>query len=81
MSVRRRFWIEAILAAVTAVMLILTLVVPDWIEVLTGVEPDGGDGGLEWVLALGFAVGSVVFSALARLEWGRREAEGAPNGR
>lgn len=34
---------------------------PDWIERLTGFEPDGGDGSLETFLVAAPAVGAVLF--------------------
>lgn len=44
----------------------LTASVPDWIEAVFGVEPDGGDGSLEWLLVLGFGLLAVVSGALPR---------------
>ena len=56
-SARIRFRLEALFAAVTFVLGVLTLVVPDWIEVVFGVDPDGGDGSLElWLVIVCFAV-------------------------
>ncbi|HEY4610876.1 MAG TPA: hypothetical protein VIH06_16780 [Ilumatobacteraceae bacterium] len=45
-----RFWIEAITASLGAALLALTLVSAEWFEELTGLEPDGGNGSLEWAL-------------------------------
>src|SRR6266540_4097970 len=47
---RTRFWTETALAAFTAVLCLLTLVWPAWIEAVSGVDPDGGNGALEWAL-------------------------------
>ena len=38
--------------------------VPEWIEEVTTLEPDGGGGELEWLLAAAFGVASVVFGVL-----------------
>jgi hypothetical protein len=43
---RRRLRIEVVLAVISAVLCVLTLVFPEWIEELTGLEPDAGSGAL-----------------------------------
>ena len=68
---RVRFWIEVILAIVTAALLLLTLISREWIEEVFGVEPDAGSGGLEWGIVIALAVATVAFSLLARAEWKR----------
>ena len=68
---RVRFWIEVILAAVTAALLLLTLISREWIEEVFGVEPDAGSGALEWAIVVALAVATVAFSLLARAEWKR----------
>ncbi len=69
---RTRFWTETALAAFTAVLCLLTLVWPAWIEAVSGVDPDGGNGALEWALVAVFAFASVTLGVLARAEWARR---------
>jgi hypothetical protein len=71
--VRRRLWMESALAAVTSIALIVTLVWPEWIEAVLGVDPDGGDGSLEWAVVTMLAVASVSLSLAARAEWQRTE--------
>lgn len=63
-----RFWIETGLAALTAFLLLLTLVWSEWIEFLFGVDPDGGDGSLEWAIVAALLVISVTFAVLARAD-------------
>lgn len=58
--------IEIILSAVLAVATILTAVWPDWIEGLTGWDPDGGDGRAEWLIVVVLAVITVVVTVVAR---------------
>jgi hypothetical protein len=73
---RRRFWVEVALATASAVTLLLVLLEPQWIEVLTGLDPDSGSGALEWLMAavtLAIALSSI---ALGRREW--IKAQGAP---
>ena len=47
-----RFWIETMAAMVGFALLLLTLVSHGWFELLTGYEPDGGNGAFEIVLPL-----------------------------
>lgn len=68
---RARYWIEFALAALSGIAFIATLISREWIEVIFGVDPDGGDGSLEWVIALVLLAASVIFAMLARAEWRR----------
>jgi len=71
MEVRARFWLEAILAALTTGLFILTLVSRDWIERIFPVEPDESSGALEWMIVAALFVVSVALIAAARTEWRR----------
>jgi len=71
---RLQFWIEVVLAAVTAALLLLTLISREWIEEVFGVEPDAGSGALEWGMVIALAVATVAFSLMARAEWKRDAA-------
>jgi hypothetical protein len=74
-GLRRRLRLEIVLAALSAVLCALTLVVPEWIEELTGGwEPDSGSGALEWIIAGGFLVAAVVSAVLARRDYRRLAA-------
>ncbi len=66
-----RFWIEAGGAFVCFVLTVLTLITREWIELLFGVDPDGGSGALEWGIVLATAALTVTFSLLARRDWRR----------
>lgn len=68
---RGRFWAETALASVTAVLLLLTLVTREWIELVLGVDPDGGDGTLEWTVVGILAIACAASVAAARAEWRR----------
>ena len=74
---RRRFWIETAAAVISLVLLVVTLVTEEWIEVVFGVSPDGGSGDLEWLVTAGFLVVTVTSLALARLEWRRAVSDAA----
>jgi hypothetical protein len=65
------FWIEIGLSGAAAVLAIVTLISREWIELLTGWDPDHGSGALEWSLALGLAVIALILAALARFEYRR----------
>jgi hypothetical protein len=57
---------DGLLAAFCLLALVVTAVWPDWIEQVTGREPDNGSGALEW-LFLGVAgVLFLVFAVRAR---------------
>ena len=74
-DLRNRFWMECTLACVSGILLVLTLFWHNWIEVLFGVEPDGGDGSLEWALVVVLIGVTVAFSVLARTEWRRARTQ------
>jgi hypothetical protein len=69
-----RFWVEAGLAALAACLFVLTLITREWIEAITGWDPDGGSGSLEWGLVIVLLVAALLFGGLARAEWKRRPA-------
>jgi hypothetical protein len=66
---RSRLRVDVVLASLSAFLLGLTLVVPDWIEVVFRVDPDAGSGELEWLIAGAFALGTVGFGLAAHREW------------
>jgi hypothetical protein len=72
---RRRLRIEVVLAVISAALCVLTLVLPEWIEGLTGLEPDAGSGALEWIIAGVFLVAAVVSTVLARRDYKRLAAD------
>jgi hypothetical protein len=69
---RKRFYMEAALAAATFVLTVVTLINQEWIEAVFGVDPDHGNGSLEWIMVGVLAVATVVFGLLAFSE--RRRA-------
>ncbi len=75
---RTRVWIEGALALATGVLAIVTLVTAEWIEWLTGTDPDGGSGALEWGLVLVLAVGSIACGLAARRDHRRSSALTTP---
>jgi hypothetical protein len=76
-SVSRRVRAEFGLTAVLAMMTVLTAAWPDWIEGLTGFDPDHGNGWAEWLLVLALAVLAIAAGLLARRDLLRVRAAGA----
>ena len=70
---RARFWVEIVFAVLAAVLAVTTLINAEWIEWLTGTDPDGGDSSLEWLIAGACALVALISAALARLEWRRAQ--------
>jgi hypothetical protein len=66
---RLRFWIEVGLAAASALLLVVTLITREWIELVFGVDPDNGSGSLEWLIVALTAATTIAFAVAARLEW------------
>jgi hypothetical protein len=61
-----RVRVEAVLSLVFAVLAVLTLISPTWIESLSGLEPDAGTGESEWWIVLIFALGAIGAAVLAQ---------------
>jgi hypothetical protein len=71
---RRLFWVEVALAAITGLLALITPIFPDWIEFLSGWDPDQHDGSVEWMIVVGLFVVTIVMVALAAIEWRRTPA-------
>ncbi|MCV2395661.1 hypothetical protein OEB99_15205 [Actinotalea sp. M2MS4P-6] len=78
MSARARSLIEAALAAVASVLAVLTVLVPDWFEVLFEASPDGGGGSAERWFAVVWVLAAIAFALLSRRDLLRARAEGSP---
>jgi hypothetical protein len=70
-TMRARFWVEVIFAALGFALMLLTLVTREWIEELTGGDQDGGNGSLEWFVVAACGVVALVAALWARREWRR----------
>jgi hypothetical protein len=77
LHVRRRFWPELGSAIAAGGIFLLTLVWRDWIELVTGVDPDHRSGSLEWFIVASTGVLALALAITARWEWRRSEAIGA----
>jgi hypothetical protein len=55
------------ISALSALLFVLTLFQPQWIEILFDETPDDGDGSFErWIVGGGFLIASVLAAFLAR---------------
>lgn len=68
---RKHYWAEVVLAGASAVLAVVTIINHEWIEVVFGVDPDGGNGALEWSLVGILVVAAATSALLARVEWRR----------
>jgi hypothetical protein len=70
-QLRPLFWIEALLSLGNAILLAMTLLWKDWIEIVFNVDPDAGSGAVEWSIVAVTLLLTIVFVVLARSEWRR----------
>ena len=70
-KVRTLFWIEASLAGFCGALAVLTIFWQDWIEALTGYDPDQHDGSVEWLVVVGLFAACACLSIAARAQWWR----------
>jgi hypothetical protein len=73
-QMRSRFWLETGAALAGASLALLTLVWQDWIELVFRVDPDHGNGSLEWLLVAVLLSLALTSAVLARQEWQRTPA-------
>jgi hypothetical protein len=58
----RRLRIETALAVASLVLFVLTLIWREWIELVFRVDPDGGNGAAEILIAAAFAAAALVLA-------------------
>jgi hypothetical protein len=68
-AMRRRFRVEAALAGVNVLLLLVTLAWREWIELVFRVDPDQGSGSLEWAIVALSGLATVLFATRARAHW------------
>jgi hypothetical protein len=66
---RARVRLEAALTAVATGLALVTLIRPDWVEAVAGVDPDGHSGALEWVVVLGLFALALALALLTGAEY------------
>jgi hypothetical protein len=70
-GIRRRFLIEAGLGTASFVLMVVTLVWHDWIEIVFGVDPDNHNGLFEWLIVAILALLTITLAVLARIDFRR----------
>ena len=61
--------LETVLAGLFAIGTVATVIWPTWIETLSGLEPDKGNGEAEWWLVFLLGVFTVLTGVLARRDY------------
>jgi hypothetical protein len=64
-----RAWAELVAALAAGVLGIVTIFWRDWIEALTGWDPDQHSGGAEWLVVAALLAISAVLGAAAARRW------------
>ena len=67
---KTRMTVEGLSGLTSLVLAVLTVVNREWIEELTGLEPDAGSGALEWLIVIAFGLAAVL---LGRMAWRDRQ--------
>jgi hypothetical protein len=65
----KRFWWEAVPAATSGLLAAITLAWHEWLEIVFGVDPDHGNGAVEWLIVVLATTAAVTLGVLARREW------------
>jgi hypothetical protein len=73
---RRQYWAALVGGGISAALAVLTLISREWIEFVFGVDPDHGNGGLEWAIVAVTAITAVMCFWWARVEYKRSQPGG-----
>lgn len=73
-GLRGRFWAETVMGIITTVLFVATLVQRDWIEGIFRIDPDAGNGSVEWLIVGGLLIATLALFSLAGYEWRRASA-------
>ena len=64
-----RVWLEAAAALCAGALGIITIFWHDWIEALSGWDPDHHNGSVEWIVIMGLLAVAVAMGLVARRHW------------
>jgi hypothetical protein len=68
-TLQRRLWLKTFIGAVTGVLSVVTLIWPDWIEAISGWDPDQHDGSAEWMIVTALLLVTATMLAMVAREW------------
>jgi hypothetical protein len=71
---RSRVTIEMLLSIATGILGLVTIAWHDWIEALTGWDPDHHNGTFEWLIVAGLLAVSIALGIIARRDWRRLQS-------
>jgi hypothetical protein len=63
--------VQAVLAVVSGVLGVVTIFWRDWIEAVSGWDPDHGNGAVEWAIVAGLLVLSAAVGSRVIIRWRR----------
>lgn len=61
----RRLWAETVVAAISGSLCLITALWPDWIEAVSGWDPDQHNGAVEWAIVAMLLLLTIVMLAMA----------------
>jgi undecaprenyl pyrophosphate phosphatase UppP len=64
-----RAQLEAVVALCAGILGVLTIFWHDWIEAITGWDPDQHNGSVEWIVVIVLVAASVAIGLVARRHW------------
>ncbi len=67
--------VELVLAVLSATVAVATVAAPRWLELVTGLDPDYGSGGFEWVATIVLLGAALLMSFRARQLHRRQDAK------
>jgi hypothetical protein len=71
MRIGKRFLAEAVALAAFSLLVMLTALSPNWIELAFGVDPDSRSGWIEWALVAAPILGGAAGATLVYYKWSK----------
>ena len=68
-KLQRHLWLKTFIGAGTGVLSVVTPIWPDWIEAISGWDPDQHDGSAEWLIVTALLLVTVTMLAMVAREW------------